>query len=297
MKDVTRAAYERSILRVQMHLQETLDNPFDPDGLAALAGFSRFHFSRLFMAMTGETLADYRRRLLLERAAHDLLYRHRSVTDLAFEAGYETPEAFTRAFGKLYGVPPGEFRRRLRWALGHREDALATRSRICTITLATEKGGLPPMDVKIEHHDALRVAFVRHVGPYAACEAAWETLCGAPNVAPLMGPETLAMGICYDDPDVTDADHIRLDVCVTVGEAFQPGHGVEEQTIAGGDFAVAVHRGPYENLHDTYRALYGTWLPQSGREPQGAYSLEIYRTDPRETPPEEWRTEIRIPLV
>jgi len=43
MKEATRAAYEESILRVQMHMQRTLDDLFDSNEIASVAGFSRFH--------------------------------------------------------------------------------------------------------------------------------------------------------------------------------------------------------------------------------------------------------------
>jgi len=297
MKETTRAAYEETVLRVQMLIQRTLDAPFDPNGIALAAGFSRFHLSRLFSAMTGESLLEYRRRLLLERAAHGMLYGRHSVTELAFRAGYETPEAFTRAFSKLYGVPPGEYRRKLRTAAKHRLETIQARSKLYTLSLSLNEGGRKNMEVRIERHDPMKVAFIRHVGPYADCMEAWNRLCGTPEVASRLGPHTLALSLCYDDPDVTEAGKIRMDVCVTIDDSFTPGGGVEVQTIPGGEFAVLVYRGAYTGLHDAYRAMYGEWLPKSGREFGGSYSMEIYRTDPGATPPEENITEIRIPLL
>jgi AraC family transcriptional regulator len=297
MKEATRAAYEESILRVQMHMQKALDDPFDANEIASVSGFSRFHLSRLFSAMTGESLLEYRRRLLLERAAHSLLYKARSVTELAFEAGYETPETFTRAFSKLYGVPPGEYRRKLRAAMKHRLETIQVRSKLFTLSLSIDEGGRKNMEVKIEKHDSLKVAFIRHTGPYDTCGDAWNKLCGAPEVASRLGPNTLALSLCYDDPDVTESDKIRMDACVTVDDGFAPGNGIEVQTIPGGEFAVVVYKGAYSGLHDAYRAIYGEWLPKSGREFGGSYSMEIYRTDPEKTPPEESITEIRIPLL
>lgn len=297
MKEATRAAYEESILRVQMYMQRTLDDPFNVNEIASVAGFSRFHLSRLFSAMTGESLLEYRRRLLLERAAHSLLYKTRSVTELAFEAGYEAPETFTRAFSKLYGVPPGEYRRKLRAAMKHRLETIQVRSKLFTLSLSIDEGGRKTMEVKIEKHDPLKVAFVRHTGPYDTCGEAWGKLFGAPEVASQMGPNTLTLSLCYDDPDVTERDKIRMDVCVTVDEDFVSGNGIEAQTIPGGEFAVVVYKGAYSGLHDAYRALYGEWLPKSGREFGGSYSMEIYRTDCHRTPPEENITEIRIPLL
>ena len=297
MREATRAAYEESVLRVQMHMHRTLDGPFDANEIASVAGFSRYHLSRLFSAMTGESLLEYRRRLLLERSAHSLLYRSRSVTELAFEAGYETPEAFTRAFSRLYGIPPGEYRRKLRTAMMHRLETIRARSKLYTLSLSIDEGGRKDMEVKIERFDPLRVAFIRHTGPYDTCGEAWNRLCGTPVVGSRLGPDTLALSLCYDDPDVTEPDKIRMDVCLTVDDAFAPGDGIEAQTVPGGEFAVVVYKGPYSGLHDAYRALYGEWLPKSGREFGGSYSMEIYRTNPGSTPPEENITEIRIPLL
>jgi AraC family transcriptional regulator len=143
------------------------------------------------------------------------------------------------------------------------------------------------MEAQIETFEPITVAFVRHVGPYDQCAPAWQKLCSTPAVLSRMGPDTLSIGISYDDPDVTEPDKIRFDAC----------DGVDKQCIAGGDYAVMIHKGDYGGLHACYRWLYGEWLPNSGREPKSAPSLEIYRTDPSTTPPEENITEIRVPLT
>ena len=129
------------------------------------------------------------------------------------------------------------------------------------------------------------------------CKAAWETLCSRPEVLRYFGPSTQAIGICYDDPDVTEPSKIRYDACVEVDEHFQPVGDVEVQEIAGGEYAVYVHEGPYENLHDSYTRLYGQWLPSSGREASAAPSLEIYLNSPQNTAPADLRTEICVPLA
>ena len=79
--------------------------------LAGRAHLSRFHFDRLVAAALGEAPGMLRRRLLLERAAHRLAGTDDPVIDVALDAGYGSPEAFTRAFGKAYGVAPSTYRR------------------------------------------------------------------------------------------------------------------------------------------------------------------------------------------
>ncbi len=74
--------------------------------------FSRFHFDRMISAVAGEPPAAFRRRILLERAAYRMISTSGSLLDIAVEAGYGSHEAFTRAFTRAYGAPPGAWRRR-----------------------------------------------------------------------------------------------------------------------------------------------------------------------------------------
>jgi AraC family transcriptional regulator len=79
--------------------------------LARRAYLSRFHFDRLVAAAIGEPPGVFRRRLLLERAAHRLVSGEDPVTDIALASGYGSLEAFSRAFARWYGRPPSEVRR------------------------------------------------------------------------------------------------------------------------------------------------------------------------------------------
>jgi AraC family transcriptional regulator len=78
--------------------------------LAKRAYLSRYHFDRLVRAALGESPGAFRRRLLLERAAHRLADSG-TVLEIAIDAGYASPDAFTRAFTRAYGVTPTDYRR------------------------------------------------------------------------------------------------------------------------------------------------------------------------------------------
>jgi AraC-like DNA-binding protein len=93
-------------------VEASLDDPGTTgDDLAARAYLSRFHFDRLVSAALGEPPGAFRRRLLLERAAHRLTSTADSVIEVAFDAGYGAPEAFARAFARAFGASPSDFRR------------------------------------------------------------------------------------------------------------------------------------------------------------------------------------------
>lgn len=290
MNERTRQDYEKRILRVQMHIQKHLDRQLGTDELAGVACFSPWHFNRIFRAMTGESLMDYARRLKLERSAWDLKYTARPVTEIAFDAGYENHESFSRAFRKKFGVSPR----------GYRESGsfidLSPESGIIPDRTIKRYGGIK-MQVRIENFEEITVASVRHTGSYFESGTAWQKLCSSESVMKNAVMPSLCVGIGYDDPDITEKDRIRYDACIRVKENFVPEEGIAVQKIMGGKFAVLTHTGSYEGLHDCYRWLYGEWLPSSGYEPGLAPPLEIYRNSPETTPAEELVTDICIPLL
>jgi len=86
------------------------DHEVRAEDLAARLHLSRFHFDRIIAATAGETPTQFRRRVLLERAAYQLSHGTALVIDIAVGAGYSSHEAFTRAFQKAYGVSPSAWR-------------------------------------------------------------------------------------------------------------------------------------------------------------------------------------------
>jgi AraC family transcriptional regulator len=248
--------------------------------------------------MVGETVMEHVRRLRLERAAYRLKFTDEQVVSLALQAGYETHESFTRAFRAMFGRSPSEFRRE------HRSVAYPpARSRV-HFSVDGDVGAFEPvreeekaMQVRIERFDPVRAAYVRHVGPYNECGAAWGRLMMWAGMRGLLGPNMRHFGMCYDDPDVTPADKIRYDACLVVGPSVRPEGDIGVQEVAGGEFAVAVHRGPYRRLGETYRALCGQWIPASGRQLGPPPSIERYLNDPRSTPEDQLVTEVCIRLA
>ena len=102
--------YRNRINKVIAIIWNNPDERFRLDTLASAAGFSPFHFHRIFAAFVGETLGEYIRRIKIINASHSLVNTKYSVTEIALSAGYETPAAFAKAFRKFYGVSPSQVR-------------------------------------------------------------------------------------------------------------------------------------------------------------------------------------------
>lgn len=78
--------------------------------------------------------------------------------------------------------------------------------------------------------------------------------------------------------------------------AVEPDAPVERATIAGGDYAVLLHTGPYAELKAAYQWLYGEGLQQAGRTPAAAPPFELYLNTPLDTAPADLLTEIHVPV-
>ncbi len=283
MKQDTELTYRQRLMQVQLFIQDHLDEELPVEKLARIAHFSPFHFHRIFKALIGEGVKEHVKRLRLERAALLLKSTDHGILQIALEAGYQAHEAFTRAFGDLFGVSPSEFR------AGNNPTHNPFRGEFMAATSTT-------FPVRVEKVPERRVAFLRHMGPYSTCGPTFQRLMGWAGPRGLLGPGTVCLGICHDDPELTPAEKIRFDCCFNVGPSFQPEGEIGVQSIAGGDHAIVTYRGPYTGLGEAYRWLYGGWLPTSGREPNTSPPYEIYVSNPMNTKPEDLVTEIYLPL-
>lgn len=294
-------SYQERLNRVLRHIEDRLDDSPDLDALSAVACFSPYHFHRIFTAMVGESVASYVRRLRLERAASRLSFQDLSITSVALAAGYDSVDAFTRAFRARFGVLPSEYKRgggSLMHARSRHESGELFYHQIADV---------PPFEVQVRQFPPRLAAAVRYTGPYETTGPAWATLMGQLGQRNLLSADTLACGICYDNPDITPPEKCRMDVCATLPAGVNVDTAVIRELLSDKqvylrdvgcvlDYAVIRVQGPYTLLHPAYRSLYREWLPASGREPADDPGFEVYYNSPWTVAPEQLLTEIYIPL-
>ncbi|MCL2361824.1 MAG: AraC family transcriptional regulator [Defluviitaleaceae bacterium] len=88
------------------YIERNLAGKVSYEHAAQVACSSTYHFTRMFSYITGVPLSEYIRRRRLTLAALDLQTSDIKVIDVAAKYGYDSPEAFSRAFKKLHGVMP-----------------------------------------------------------------------------------------------------------------------------------------------------------------------------------------------
>lgn len=107
----------KSIAFIEQHLEEELDL----ERIAAEAGLSKFHFHRIFRKYVGKSVHEYLRTRRLSHAANLLLYTEERIIDIALQYGFESQEAFTRAFKGVYALPPAQYRSQMKLHIQERE--------------------------------------------------------------------------------------------------------------------------------------------------------------------------------
>ena len=107
----SRNEYVRRIHTVQDYIESNIDSSLSIEELANVAGFSKFHFHRIFKGIVNEPLSRYVNRLKLERATHLLTYRtDMTITHIAYHFGFTDSAVFSRTFKSHYGISPSQYR-------------------------------------------------------------------------------------------------------------------------------------------------------------------------------------------
>lgn len=249
--------YQQQLRKVIDFIGQHLDEELSLENLSDISHISKFHFHRLFTAFTGLSLHQYIKWLRLKRAAHQLIVnKDQSIINIAINAGFESHEAFSRAFKKACGISPSQYRRGSSWS--HWEQS----------PYCLPKEGKTDMKVDIKNINKIRLAVVEHRGdPKLVAESVNKLISWAKaqsiNLKPKPGE---AFGLGYDDPKTTPPEDFRMDICIKIPENLKLDGDIIEKYIPEGRYAVAMHKGSHDNLDETVYPIYREWLSNSGEE-------------------------------
>jgi AraC family transcriptional regulator len=248
--------------KVLDHIDAHLDAELGVEGLSLVAAFSKYHFHRQFSELFGVPVHQYVQQLRIKRAGYELAFRQRRVLDIALASGYESHEAFTRAFKQHVGQAPSEFRQRPAWTAWHETQRPARELRSVHM-----KPEYRAEDVKIVTCDDTRVATLEHRGDPNLLGDSIRKFIAWRRENRLPPKVSATFNILYDDPEQTPPERFRLDICAAAPRGVAPNAvGVIEKVIPGGRCAVLRHTGSDDTLGAAISFLYSTWLPASGEE-------------------------------
>lgn len=255
---------------IEQHLFDSLSVA----GVAATTGLSPFHVSRLFTAVQGESVMAYVRRRRLEAAARRLLDEPQArLIDLSFDCGFESQEAFTRAFKRAFGVSPGRFRRGAAANLHMQGDSIMSQSSDTPLVLTMDEG--------LVHRGLFRVAGL--AGQFDAdtrpqIPGLWGRLVPRLPLPGQVGGE--AYGLCWSTSP--EEPFTYMAAAEIPSDAPAP-DGLEALTVPAQTYLVfhqTIDGGPLQpQMLAAMREIWGRRLPASGRKPSGGPDFEFYPAD------------------
>lgn len=154
------------------------------------------------------------------------------------------------------------------------------------------------MNVQVVSLSPIKVAMIRHVGPYERLQAIFNQL--FEWVEKDQVPIERTIGIYWDNPEFTEASQLRSAACVEVPHGYQlvntTPYRIALSEIMAGDYATTTFTGPYEDLEPVWAEMISVIENQMRREISVDPAFEVYVNDPMDVPPSQLITELYMPI-
>ena len=253
------AKYQERFVEVVNYIEANLDADLDVEQLCQHVCLSKYHFHRQCSVFFGMSVMSLVKLLRLKRAAYQLAYRNNTkIVDIALANGYESHEAFSRAFKKRFHKSPSNFRRSPDWTPWHSiyKPILILRTKIMNDETT--------FDVEIVDFNETLVASMEHrdspnmLGNTIQKFITWRKKYGLPP------SKSKTFNLVYDDPNVVSPNDYRFDVCCSIQHSVEENtFGIVNKTIPSGKCAVIRHTGSDDTIGLVVDYLYSTWLNDS----------------------------------
>jgi AraC family transcriptional regulator len=255
--------YQARMQRVLDYIDGHLDEDLDLETVSRIAAFSKFHFHRQFTATFELSVHRYVQLARMQRASKRLTATGaESVTEIAMDAGYDSPDAFARAFRQRFGQSPSAFRKSPDWApwlaaFGPLEIA---RSKLMPTNHQHD-------EVTIREEAPIPVAILEHRGDRATLGETIERFIRWRKAAGLSPETSPTFNIFRSERIPANPADYSMDLCVGTDRGIDPDDKVMKAgVIPGGRCAVLRVNGASHNLEPAALFLYRDWLPASGEE-------------------------------
>jgi len=257
-------------------IETRLRNEVSVSEMAATAGYSLFHFIHTFDRVVYHTPYNYLVRRRLSEAAHELVSSDRRVIDIALDYRFGNPETFSRAFKRLFGMQPIQWRER--GVIPHQE--LMPPFSLTYLEHIHQLGFPNPELYELPERNVAGL-MAPIVGRPGEVEKLWLSLGRTLEMQHLLeAPANFFGVISYLEGSANECFYLAAMEMLSPGKAAPY---LVYRTLPVGKYIRMTHYGLAETLPLTLMYLYHTWLPRAGLQP--ACSLEI--TALGERPP--WR--------
>lgn len=270
------------------YMEDHLLDDLPIENIAQQANFSVFHFQRTFAILTDISVGEYLRRRRLTLAAYELTKSNTKIIDLAYKYGYDTPEAFSKAFRRQHDVTPSEARKYT--------GKLKSYNRL---VVQVSLKGAEPMQVKIVEREGFQIVGVKQEFSLVNEEnlvgipKMWDKINGEGTDEQLFklnnGPVEGVVGVCVEK------DSKSIDYWIGTAHGGSAPNGLSILEIPASKWAVFEVHGPMPDaMPKVWKQIFSEWFPSSGYKHAGTPELEVYSDENPSSP--DLYSEIWIPV-
>lgn len=272
------------------YIEGNLDKDLNIEDIAAIACMSKFHFQRMFNMLTGYTVSEYIRNRRITVATQELVNSRLKVIDVAMKYGYESPEAFTKAFRRIHAMSPSDAKKNSNFLKAYPK-----------LSFQIQLKGDVEMDYKIMEKDAFTVVGksirTSTIGGENSRKIADFWVESNQNglsreLAKNCGSLGL-IGICMD------FDKQQENITYLIGaekNIDQIPLDWEQRQIPSATWAVFPVNGAMPAaMPRVWERIFSEWFPSTGYEHAGGPEMEVYPSD-ADPSSEDYYSEIWIPI-
>lgn len=260
--------YRAQIQKALDYIEENLKNDIDSATLARVAGYSEYHFLRVFRDTVHLTPADYIRKRRISEIVRYAMREKRPISKIAFAYGFNSKENFVRAFKRAHHILPTEFRAA--------QNSLKLYERLILEEPEFE------IEAALITFDDFRLIAYKSDEEYTP--HFWNKYNANGCSKKLSGGDAVEdFGAC-----IWNAERKKLDYYIGIREADAHGDLSDTVTldIAGGVYAVfdtppTTHFNFVNTVHRVWDYIGRVWLRENGYQRTGGFELESYTEESR----------------
>lgn len=281
------------------YIKCNLDKELSLENLAEISNFSKFHFHRIFKALTGVTLNNFIRNARVERAMFYLINNpSTSISEIAFQSGFANDTSFYRSFKEVNKITATEYRNKqqIENSKNCKEDSnLGNLEKVAENYLASKIYNLKNLNmdkvkaiqVEVKELPKLHIVYLRNLnihlhdsetfGKMFEALMRWAIPRGLVNF-----PETKVLTVFRSNPNPEGM--IQADVCLTVPEEIEGEGIIGKTTLTGGQYAIIHKEATMAECFTTWDYIFEEWFPSNGYQPDNRNFYISHLNEPEKHP-------------
>jgi len=291
--------------------------------IAAAVSYSLYHFCRTFNKVTHHTPYDYLIRRRLSESAQELVRSGKKIIDVAFEYQFNSPETYSRAFKRMFGVQPRRWRKQAH--IGRRslmprltgehlehigkgdylkavlEEKHAFQvAGVMTLVRDDRRVILQLWDTLAQELEGMGITRHQNGRSEKLMECHQNGCSQKPKGCHQNGRSEKLMAGCYYGiahypKGWQERGYLYL-AAVEAESLDVSGSALVVRTVASSRYARFIHKGSFRDIGLTLDYVYQTWLPKSGQHIAGPFEIECYGQNFGFPDDDESETTIYIPI-